>query len=184
MTASAGPDMLVATERLQVRLWRPAEASRLLDIRRRPEVAQWLGDPTPWTNLATAEEKIAEWAGLHAAADPFGVWAVVPRDGGPPAGSVSLNQLPGDTEVEIGWYLHPDSTGRGYATEAAGALLTHATGGGAVPRVWAVMWPSNTASARVATAIGMTDLGVCEDAWYGTVEEPNSRMFRHDAAAG
>ena len=29
------------------------------------------------------------------------------------------------------------------------------------------MWPDNTASARVCTALGMTDLGVRPDPWYG-----------------
>lgn len=178
------PDVLAVTSRLVLRLWCPDEAARLYDIRRRPDVARWLGDPTPWNDQTAAQEEINRWAALHAAADPYGVWAVVPGDDAPPAGSVSLNQLPGDTEVEIGWYLHPDSTGHGYASEAAGALLAHAVDHWAVPRVWAVMWPHNSASARVATTIGMTDLGVVEDPWYGTAEAPNSQMFRYDARPG
>ena len=92
-------------------------------------------------------------------------------------GTVSCGRLPGSDEVEIGWYLHPDSEGHGYATEAARALLSR-TLAGAVDRVWAIMWPHNEPSARVAGSIGMNDLGVVTDPWYGTDVEPTSRIFR------
>lgn len=59
------------------------------------------------------------------AADPrFGRWAVVSRSSGISVGTVILQPLPdGDGEVEIGWHLHPDSWGKGFASEAAGAVL-------------------------------------------------------------
>lgn len=103
----------------------------------------------------------------------------MPRDRTEPAGTVSLRPLPNDTFVEVGWNLHPDSTGMGYAREAAALLLAHADRQGFLP-VHAVMWPDNDRSAAVCVAIGMTDLGVIEDPWYGTEEEPTSRIFRYD----
>ncbi len=173
---------LLVTDRIELRPWRPAEAARLYDIRRLPDLARWLGDPTPWTDLAVARERIAEWAEELAADHPLGVWAVVERATGVPAGSVSLHRLPHDTEVEIGWYLHPDATGRGLATEAAGALLgyAHDPAQGDLERVWAIMWAHNLASAAVSRAIGMTDLGVRDDPWYGTDEWAVSQMFTND----
>jgi hypothetical protein len=45
--ADTAPQTVVETERLVVRPWRAAEASRLLDILRRLEVARWLGDGEP-----------------------------------------------------------------------------------------------------------------------------------------
>ena len=177
----SGPAAL-ATDRTQLRPWREDEAERLLAIRSTPEIARWLSDPTPWTDLAQARERIARWADEVAAPDPFGVWAIVERATGVLAGSVSLHLLPDDVEVEIGWYLHPDATGRGLASEAAAALLAHAHACG-VDRVWAVMWAHNAASARVAAAIGMTDLGVLHDPWYGTEECAVSRMFTSDRRA-
>lgn len=179
MGNDAGMATLLVTDRIELRPWRPAEAARLYDIRRRPDLARWLGDPTPWTDLAVAHERIAEWAEEVAADHPLGVWAVVERATGVPAGSVSLHRLPHDTEIEIGWYLHPDAKGRGLATEASGALLTHAHAQG-IERVWAIMWAHNTASAAVARAIGMTDLGVRDDPWYGTEECAVSQMFVSD----
>lgn len=173
---------LLTTERLELRTWRPDETGRLFDVRRRTETARWLGDPTPWTDPTTADKKIAEWAEEVAADDPFGVWAIIERTVDVPAGSVSLHRLPDDDEVEIGWYLHPDASGRGLAADAAGALLDHAHAQG-IARVWAIMWAENHRSAAVARAIGMTDLGVRDDPWYGTDECAVSQMFLSDRAS-
>lgn len=169
------------TDRLQLRAWRDDEATRLFDIRRRESVAKWLGDPTPWPSETLAQKKIAAWSDEVGSPGPLGVWAVVARSGESsatsPVGSVSIGQLPGSTEIEIGWYLHPDSEGHGFATEAAGTLLRHTLDSG-VARIWALMWPHNVASARVARSIGMVDFGVIQDPWYGTDEEPMSQMFQ------
>lgn len=173
----------LTTPRLTLRPWQTAEAERLLDIRRRPEVARWLSDPNPWSDVAAARAKIEEWAHKVASDPPFGVWAILPGNADMPAGSVSLNQLPGDDgEVEVGWYLHPDSHGQGYAREAARAVLDRAFAHG-IERVWAVMWPDNAPSARVCRALGMADLGVRHDPWYGTEEFPDSQLFRIERPA-
>jgi len=83
-----------------------------------------------------------------------------------PAGAILLKTLPNAEhgEVEIGWWLHPDSHGRGYATEGAGAVLDHAFAGG-LREVWALMHPANMPSQAVMSRLGMTDLGVHER-WY------------------
>lgn len=170
------------TERLWLRPWHPDEADRLFDIRRRTDVAKWLGDPTPWTERSLAATNIATWNAATLGPGPLGVWAIAAKtepdvDRATPFGTVKLGQLPGSDEIEIGWYLHPDSTGQGFAAEAAAAVLGHALSGG-VARVWAIMWAHNEPSARVATSIGMDDLGVIEDPWYGTDADPLSRIFR------
>ena len=173
------------TERLRLRPWLPIEADRLFDIRRRTEVAQWLGDPSPWTDLSTARQKIETWRTETLEPGPFGVWAIAHKaeavSGSDPLGTVRLGRLPGSDEVEIGWYLHPDSGGQGFAVEAARAVLDSALAG-SVSRVWAIMWPNNEPSARVAASIGMDDLGVIEDPWYGTEAAPTSRIFRSGSA--
>src|SRR5207253_2150933 len=48
--------------------------------------------------------------------------------------------------AEIGWTLHPDTQGRGYATEAASALLDVAFGELGLHRVRAELDPRNAAS--------------------------------------
>lgn len=175
-------DVTLTTPRLVLRPWRLDEAARLLDIRGRPEIARWLASAEPWPDLDRARTEITKWAAELVW--PLGAWAIVPRDTGVPAGTVTLKRLPDDdVEVEIGWVLHPDALGQGLAREAARAVLDHAFAHG-IARVWAIMWPDNTPSARVAAAIGMTDLGVRPDPWYGDAQDPDSRKFRIDRPAG
>ena len=172
-------DEVGSTDRLAVRRWRLDEAERLFAIRSDPDIAKWLADPAPWTSVDQAAEAIAAWQQGVDGDERLGSWAILPFGADQPAGTVSLKPLPNDTLVEIGWNLHRDSTGRGYAREAAALLLDHAKQHGFLP-VHAVMWPHNDRSAAVCLAIGMTDLGVIEDPWYGTEEEPTSRIFRYD----
>ncbi len=54
-------EVVVSTARATIRPWRTSEADVLFDIRRRPEVSRWLGDPEPWADLDTAHERMAVW---------------------------------------------------------------------------------------------------------------------------
>lgn len=56
---------------------------------------------------------------------------------------------------EIGWVLHPDHQGNGYATEAARALLRYGFESLHAHRVIATCQPENPASYRVMEKIGM-----------------------------
>lgn len=170
----------IETERLVIRPWAAGDVSRLLEIRSIDEVAKWLSNPDSWSDESTSHDAIERWSGLIANDGVLGHWAVVPR-GGVPVGAVSLQRTPDDTETTIGWYLHPDESGQGFAREAAQALLDRCfLVDESLRRVWAVMWPENTASATVAGRIGMRDLGVIQDPWYGEPDSPFSRMFLQD----
>jgi RimJ/RimL family protein N-acetyltransferase len=97
---------------------------------------------------------------------PLGYWAIEVRDTGVVAGSVLLLTLPDAEhgEVEIGWHLHPDSWGHGYASEAASAVLAHAWSSG-LHEVLALTDVENHRSQAVARRIGMDRVGVLEK-WY------------------
>ena len=56
---------------------------------------------------------------------------------------------------EIGWVFHPHYHGRGYATEAAAALLRYGFESLSVHRVIATCQPENTPSWRVMEKLGM-----------------------------
>lgn len=171
--------MQIRTERLLLRPWLPTDAAALLEIRAHPDVARWMADPVPWSDLSQADQAIARWAEQRAADSGLGSWAVVVDDSPTPIGSVSLQPIPGGGgEVEIGWMLQPGAWGRGHAREAAGAVLAHGLNIGLL-RIWALMWPGNHPSARVCRVIGMQDLGVRPDPWYGG----ESHMFRVGAGA-
>jgi RimJ/RimL family protein N-acetyltransferase len=74
--------------------------------------------------------------------------------------------------AEIGWVLHPDASGRGYATEGAAALLGLAFGQLGLHRVHARLDPRNRASIGVCRRLGMREEGL------------HRRDFRDDRAPG
>jgi RimJ/RimL family protein N-acetyltransferase len=167
---------LAETARLVIRPWRPDEIDRFFDIYRREQVARWFPSG-PMRDRSEAVERLQRSLDQLAADERFGSWAVVERGVGVPLGTILLKPLPdGDGEIEIGWHLHPDSWGKGIATEAGGAVLAHGFDVG-VPEVWAVVDPENHPSAAVARRIGMRLTGVTHR-WY---QEP-SLMFWAGAA--
>ncbi|HEV7722459.1 MAG TPA: GNAT family N-acetyltransferase [Iamia sp.] len=164
---------LLRTDRVVLRAWRDDEADRLLDIHRRPEVRRWIDDdqddPVLWTTRDKAVETIARYAAELEPGNPVGFWAVEERATGVAAGTVLITTAgsdppPDETEVEIGWHLHPDAWGRGLAREAAGALL--AAGLERRPRINALMYVDNEPSAEVARAIGMVEQPISVDRFY------------------
>ena len=164
------------TQRLTLRPWDPddeADVRAALDIYRRPEVVEWLSrPPRPSTTEAQARERLVRWAGVAAARPGFGLWAVVPDSVGHPVGTVLLVPLPGadgvpTDDIEIGWHLHPDHWGSGYATEGARELLAHAFDELGLPVVNAVAFAGNEPSFAVMRRLGLTPRGTT-DRWYGT----------------
>ncbi len=168
MTADRQGPVVLETERTCLRLWRVDEADRFLDLYSRWEVARWLG-ATP-TALRTREEavtRIERWT-VRADEQPGrGLWAIERKDDGVVAGTVLLVPVPdGDGAVEVGWHLHPDSWGHGFATETARAVLDRAFAEG-LDEAIAVVRPGNSASVAVCTRLGMEPLGLT-DRYYGT----------------
>lgn len=155
---------MIETDRLSVRPWRVEEVDRFVDIYRRPEVVRWFPDAPRLEHQEALERIERNLARLDQ--DPrFGRWAIVERARQLPVGTVILAPLPdGDGEVEIGWHLHPDSWGRGFASEAAAAVLDRGFADG-LSEVWAVTDPANERSQAVCRRIGMRLLGVTHR-WY------------------
>lgn len=153
-----GAGAVLGTRRLRLRPWTTSrdDLARLTDIYGRPEVTRWLGGPP----TVPVPELVARWAAVSAVDARHGCWAVEPLGGtAPPAGTLLLKPLPrGVGEVEVGWHLHPDSWGCGYATEAAAAVIERAFQGG-IPEVYAVVRPGNEPSLAVCRRLGMAPLG-------------------------
>lgn len=146
----------LCTERLRLRPWTtsPADLARLADIYGRVEVTRWLGGPPQ----LTAKQIVARWDAVHDLDERFGCWAIELPDG-TVAGTVLFKPLPdGVGEVEVGWHLHPDCWGHGYATEAARAVIERGFQVG-LPEVYAVVRPGNEASLAVCARLDMARLG-------------------------
>ncbi len=161
------------SDRLVLRPWRDEDAPFVLDLYSRPEVMRYLGrNPAVMTELSEARAKLADWMAFSGPL--HGVWAIVPHDSPRPVGTVLLKLLPRTdqlppTETEIGWHLHPDAWGRGYATEAGYRLLEHAWTNG-LSTVLAVTYPENLVSQAVCRRLGMTWLGSTREYYDLTTE--------------
>jgi RimJ/RimL family protein N-acetyltransferase len=179
---------LLRTPRLLLRYWEESDLPAFFDLYSRDDVMRWLG-PHPRRTVAgldEARERLARWRARERDLDPpLGLWAVVPLAPGtppPPAGTVLLMPL-ADAEgptglIEVGWHLHPQHQGRGFATESAGALLAAAATAG-IGQVPALTDLDNVRSQAVAARLGMSDEGTT-DRWFGLT----ARQFRKILAAG
>jgi RimJ/RimL family protein N-acetyltransferase len=157
-----GDDGVLRTGRLLLRPWTtaPGDLARMTDIYGREEITRWVGG----TPSVPPEELVSRWATVHALDERHGCWAIE-RPDGVVAGTVLFKPLPnGVGEVEVGWHLHPDSWGHGYATEAARAVIERGFSAG-VPEVYAVVRPGNAPSMAVCRRLGMTALGRLRR-WY------------------
>ncbi|MBT0567398.1 GNAT family N-acetyltransferase [Williamsia sp. CHRR-6] len=170
----------VHTARLILRPYRDADAPRVLDILSRHEVIRWLGDPpyVPMPDIAAARAWVTRQCDSEAS-DPLNFRrAIEIRETGVVAGTVliapAVRRDGGFVgEYEVGWHLHPDSTGHGYATEAARAIIDMAFARGAT-ELWCDMFPDNHRSAAVADRLGLSLVGVMPDPWY----EGDGRIYR------
>ncbi len=87
--------------------------------------------------------------------DGFGMWIAEEPDTGTVIGHCGLQRLEGGEDVELAYYLGRRAWGKGYATEAAQAVLAYGFDTCRLPRVVAVVRPENAASRHVLEKIGM-----------------------------
>lgn len=150
-----------------MRPWETADADFLFDLESRWNSVQYLEPHSkPMVERIETLESIQRRRAID---DPIhGIWIVVNRETGRPLGNLLLKPVPlsdgiaGDALVEIGWLLHPDAQGAGYATEAASAVMSDAKRN-ALSLVIAVTDPRNAASQRVCSRLGMDPRGVTRD---------------------
>ena len=89
----------------------------------------------------------------------YGLWLIHEKVGTDLVGTAGLRPLE-DLGLEIFYSLAPGSWGRGYATEAARAVLAHALGPLGLPEVLAEVDEGNAASIAVIERLGMTRFDV------------------------
>ena len=148
------PPRRMETERLLLRQFEPGDLTALHAMRSRADTVRWL-----YQEPSTLEEDRARLArgignlrfGLTGDALGF---AVVREER--IVGDISLFLRSAEhRQGEIGFIVHPDHQGRGYATEAAGALLELAFGTFDLHRVIGTLEARNAGSAHVLEKLGM-----------------------------
>jgi RimJ/RimL family protein N-acetyltransferase len=143
---------VLRTRRLVLRPPRPADAPAIF--------ARWAQDPAVYRYLrrrpATALEQTEQVVRRLIEERRRGAtltWVLTLPDDDRPLGLVVLT--PAGHTAELGYLLARDAWGRGYATEAAGAVVWAALALPGVYRVWAKCDVDHVASARVMEKAGM-----------------------------
>jgi ribosomal-protein-alanine N-acetyltransferase len=102
----------------------------------------------------------ADWVRGDPSVVGYGPWVIVDRDAKAVVGSAGFVGKPNDEgSVELGFGVHPTHRNRGYASEAARALVEWALDQPAVARVIATCDPANLPSVRVLEKVGMVRVG-------------------------
>jgi [ribosomal protein S5]-alanine N-acetyltransferase len=151
------------TARLVLRPIVPADRTALHQLWTHPEVRRFLWDDRV-IDLATVDGVI-EASAASFAADGFGHFALRESEAGPRAGAGAAGALIGScglhrsrpgAEPELLYSLAPDCWQRGFATEAARAVVADAFTRLGLPRVRARADVPNRASLRVMERLGMS----------------------------
>jgi RimJ/RimL family protein N-acetyltransferase len=150
------PDYPVLTERLALRPLTLADVQSLHAYRSLPDVSRFVPF-TPMTVEMIIERIHGVWSSTTIAGEGDALTLGVEL--------IASRVLIGDVVLffrsaehrggEVGWVFHPDHAGRGYATEAALALLQLAFDGLGLHRVTAKLDARNDASARLCARLGM-----------------------------
>jgi RimJ/RimL family protein N-acetyltransferase len=151
----------LSTERLVLRPWSVEDAEPALAIYGQGNVARWLSpamDMVP--DLAAMRLVLQQWSAEDGRmTPPAGRWAIEHKEDGHLLGGAILLPLPpGNEDLEMGWQLHPDEWGHGYATEAGRAIARWAFDAGS-DEIFAVARPANDRAGATARRIGMEWVG-------------------------
>jgi RimJ/RimL family protein N-acetyltransferase len=145
------------TERLRLERWGPEHAGGLAAVNAEPEVMRFLNGGRP---LRRAEsDLVSRRVGEHWERYGFGLWAAVEKATERMIGFAGLCHplwFPEWAEaVEVGWRLHPDAWGRGFATEAGLEALRAGFEERELESIVAFVHPGNTRSLAVTERLGM-----------------------------
>ena len=155
------------TDRLLLRTPVPDDVDALAPMYADPEVMRYVGDGRTLSRRETersVRRMIERWQ-----ADGFGLFTTVRKEDEAVIGRVGLlvwntatwepttraEAVDVPSEVEVGYTLGRPYWGRGYATEAAGAVRDYALGELGAERLIALIIHGNSASENVARKLGL-----------------------------
>lgn len=160
-TSLMSTTQVLTTDRLTLRPWHIDDAQAALDVYGHAAVTRWLSpDMDRVPDAAAMRLQLQQWIAEDArVAAPAGRWAIQRNpDGHVIGGAILLPLPPGNEDLEIGWQLHPDAWGHGYASETTHALATWAFRHD-VDEIFAVVRPGNARAAATVRNNGMHWVG-------------------------
>ena len=139
---------IIETERLRLRHYTPGDTDALFKIFADPYARRF------YPRMAD-RDMVADWIAWSLRGYDefgFGLWAMEPIGEARLIGDCGLTyqKVDGEKLLEIGYHFLAAERGRGFATEAARAVLTNAQDSLGVDFACSIVHPDNTASAAVA----------------------------------
>jgi RimJ/RimL family protein N-acetyltransferase len=154
------------TARLRLRFLVPEDFAVVHAIESREDVCRWLywGPRSEQQTRVALERRIAR---AHDAPETGVTFAIELTESGAMVGHVGVTVGPPEhRQGELGFIVHPDHGGRGYATEAAQAVLGLSFGAYGLHRVEGRAEARNVASIRVLEKLGMRhEAHLIENEW-------------------
>jgi RimJ/RimL family protein N-acetyltransferase len=144
------------TPRLIVRDLAADDAPALYELHRHESVMRWLASAVS-AGVEEERARLDRWKAL--ARNGFGFFAIVRRDDEALVGVQVLKPFDDLPHVDLGWRLHPDVWGNGYATESARGAIGYAFGPLCLDELAATTLPHNARSRAVMERLGMTFAG-------------------------
>jgi RimJ/RimL family protein N-acetyltransferase len=144
------------TERLIMRPFREDDLDAYTAVLQTPEVRRWLhlpddvGREQAWMGMVSS---LGQWE-LRGT----GQWALEAKTTGEFLGRAGSHNPERDDwpGIEIGWSLHPDHWGKGYATEAGAAARDWVFANHDVDAIYSCILEDNLASQGVARRLGLS----------------------------
>jgi RimJ/RimL family protein N-acetyltransferase len=144
---------VATTARLTLHWMTVDDAPCMLGLLNEPSFHEFIGDRGVRT-LDQARQYLLNGTIASYGFNGFGLYLVRERELGTPVGICGLVQRTGLDDADLGFALLPAYWGRGYAVEAAAAVLEHARVDLGLLRVVAIVSAGNARSVRVLEQVG------------------------------
>ena len=174
--------IILATERLILRTWQPSDLPLMAAIGADPLVMEHFPSTQDLNETKIFLERMTEQYKKFG----YTIYAVELKDTHEFIGSIGLNNITftipclasiKSPHVEIGWRLAAKYWGKGYASEAALAVLNHAFSELNIPEIFSFTATTNLKSQRVMEKIGLHHAE--EDDFNHPKLEKSSPLCRH-----
>lgn len=143
---------MIETARLRIRRIEPSDVDAMFAVYGDAESMRYVGDGQP-----LSYERCELWVRVtekNYAVHGYGMFALVSKESGEVVGFAGLVHPGGQDDAELKYALLRSAFGRGYATEAAVALVGYGRTVVPTPRILATAFPGNRASHRVLEKAG------------------------------
>lgn len=146
--------MTLQTERLLLREYTLADAEFIIALLNTPGWLRYIGDRNVKT-IEDAESYLNNGPIKSYAQNGFGLYAVVLKETGETIGSCGIIRRDTLEHEDIGYAFLTEHTGKGYAYEAASAVLEEAKNKLGLKNILAIVTQDNTASIALLEKLGL-----------------------------